>query len=137
MSNNKKHGAVPGSNTSIPSSNNRPQGAGELRLQGAGEQLSFLPPPPFCPTWPTRNTLADCALGELMNGKMIDHHDFEDGTQSWRLGAVIFNLRTLGWPVETIKIPAPTERSPARLVALYHLPSKYTALALAINGRPT
>jgi hypothetical protein len=128
MSNNKKHGAVPGSNTSVPSSNNRPQ--------GAGEQLSFLPPPPFCPTWPTRNTLADCALGELMNGKMIDHHDFEDGTQSWRLGAVIFNLRTLGWPVETIKIPAPTEQSPNRFVALYHLPSKYTALALAINGRP-
>ena len=30
-----------------------------------GEQLSFLPPPPFSPTWPTRGTLADKALGML------------------------------------------------------------------------
>ena len=100
-----------------------------------GEQLSFLPPPPFCPTWPKRGTLADTALGLLMDGRMIDHPDFQDVTASWRLGAVVFTLRALGWPVETIDIPAPTEQSPDRLIALYRLDGKYTAQALAMNGR--
>jgi hypothetical protein len=51
------------------------------KTQGAyGEQLSFLPPPPFCPTWPKRGTLADKALGMLMDGRMIDHPDFENST---------------------------------------------------------
>ena len=102
-----------------------------------GEQLSFLPPPPFSPTWPARGTLADKALGLLMNGRMIDHPDFENITQSWRLGAVIFTLRTLGWPIETIETPSPTEHSPDRVIALYQFDSKYTAQALAMNGRAT
>ena len=105
------------------------------KTQGAhGEQLSFLPPPPFCPTWPKRGTLADRALGMLMDGRLIDHPDFQDVTQSWRLGAVIFTLRALGWPVETIEIPSPTEHSPDRIIALYRLDPKYTAQALAMNG---
>jgi hypothetical protein len=106
-----------------------------LKAPGAcDEQLSFLPPPPFFPTWPKKNTLADRALGMLMDGRMIDHPDFENSTQSWRLGAVVFILRTLGWPIETIEIPSPTEQSPDRIIALYHLPGKYTAQALALNG---
>ena len=100
----------------------------------SGEQLSFLPPPPFCPTWPKRGTLADRALGMLMDGRLIDHPDFENSTQSWRLGAVIFTLRALGWPVETIEVPSPTEHSPDRIIALYRLDGKYTAQALAMNG---
>ena len=35
------------------------------------EQLSFLPPPPFNPQWPTKNTLPDRALKMLMDGRMI------------------------------------------------------------------
>ena len=101
---------------------------------GYGEQLSFLPPPPFCPTWPTRGTLPDKALGMLMDGQLIDHPGFENSTQSWRLGAVIFTLRTLGWPVETIEIPSPTEDCPDRVIALYRLDAKYTAQALAMQG---
>ena len=105
------------------------------KVTGAsGEQLSFLPPPPFCPTWPTRGTLADRALGMLMEGRLIDHPDFEKSTQSWRLGAVIFTLRALGWPVEAIEVPSPTEQSPDRVIALYRLDGKYTAQALALNG---
>ena len=105
------------------------------KVTGAfGEQLSFLPPPPFCPTWPKRGTLADRALGMLMDGRLIDHPDFENSTQSWRLGAVIFTLRALGWPVETIEVPSPTEHSPDRVIALYRLDGKYTAQALAMNG---
>lgn len=100
----------------------------------SGEQLSFLPPPPFCPTWPTRGTLADRALGMFMDGQHIDHPDFENRTQSWRLGAVVFTLRSFGWPIETIDIPSPTKENPDRVIALYHLPRKYVAEALARNG---
>jgi len=98
------------------------------------EQLSFLLPPPFCPTWPQRGTLADKALGMLMNGRLIDHPEFESLTQSWRLAAVIFTLRALGWPVEKIEVPSPTENDPHRIIALYRLDGKYTAQALALNG---
>ena len=106
------------------------------KTQGAdGEQLSFLPPAPFSPTWPTRGTLADKALGMFMNGRMLDHPEFENITQSWRLAAVVSKLRAFGWPVETIEIPSPTEDMPNRVVALYRLPSRYVAQALAMNGR--
>lgn len=98
---------------------------------GTGEQLSFLPSPPFCPQWPTRGTLADKALGLFMDGQVFDHPDFEGRTQSWRLGAVVFTLRTLGWPIETIEIPSPTDDCPDRVIALYRLDAKYTAQALA------
>ena len=115
----------------------KPKGKAPTRDQAtgaSGEQLSFLPPPPFCPTWPTRGTLADTALKMFFDGKMIDHPDFQNSTRSWRLGAVVFTLRTLGWPIETIEIPSPTEQTPDRVIALYHLPAKYVALALALNG---
>jgi hypothetical protein len=79
--------------------------------------------------------MADVALGMFMNGRMIDHPDFESSTQSWRLGAVVFTLLTLGWPIETIEIPSPTEQSPDHAIALYKLDQKYTAQALAMNGR--
>ena len=70
-----------------------------------------------------------------MDGRMIDHPDFENITQSWRLGAVVFPLRALGWPIDTIEIQSPTEQSPDRVIALYKLDPKYTAQAVAINGR--
>ena len=98
-----------------------------------GEQLSFLPPQPFNPTWPTRGTLADRALGAMLNGQKIDHPAFENTTLSWRLGAVIFNLRALGWPIETINVARPTAEMPNRAIALYHLPAKYIAMALTIS----
>ena len=116
----------------IPPKNETPQ---HDQAHGVpGEQLSFLPPPPFCPIWPTKNTLADVALRMLMDGRLIDHNDFIDYTRSWRLGAVIFTLRTLGWPVETIEVPSPTDQCPDRVIALYRLDAEYTAQALALNG---
>lgn len=95
------------------------------------EQLSLLPPPPFCPDWPKKHTLEDRALALLMAGRVLDHPAFEGDCGSWRLAAVVFNLRALGWPIETMPTPSPTEKSPSRTVALYHLPSKYIAQALA------
>ena len=100
-----------------------------------GEQLSFLPPLPFCPTWPTRGTLADRALGLFMDGLSFDHPEFEARTQSWRLGAVVFYLRTLGWPVETIEIPSPTAENPHRIIARYRLAPHHIAKALAQRGK--
>lgn len=98
-----------------------------------GEQLSFLPPLPVCPTWPTRGSLSDKALGMLMDGRMIDHPDFENSTRSWRLGAVIFTLRSLGWPIESIYVPSPTKNTPGRIIAVYRLPCKYIAQVLAAH----
>lgn len=103
-------------------------------IKTLGEQLSFLPAPPFNPTWPMRGTLANKALGMMMDGRMIDHPDFENITQSWRLGAVIFSLRTLGWPIETIDVPSPTVTTPSRTIALYHLPAKFISMALALSS---
>ena len=96
--------------------------------------MSFLPPPPFCPTWPTKGTLADRALGLFLDGTSMNHPDFELSTQSWRLGAVVFQLRTLGWPVETIEIPSPTDECPNRIIARYHLAPHHVAQALAQLG---
>ncbi len=70
----------------------------------------------------------------LMDGRMIDHPDFEQSTDSWRLGAVIFSLRALGWPIETIELLRPTVDCPNRLIALYALDAKLVAQALAIAG---
>ena len=97
-----------------------------------GEQLSFLDPLPFCPTWPKRNSLADRALKLLLDGKVFDHPDFLAGSGSWRLAAVVFQLRALGWPVSTIEVPSPTKEHPGRTIALYKLPQKFVAQALAL-----
>lgn len=98
----------------------------------SGEQLTFLDPPPFCPSWPKRNSLADRALKLFLDGKAFDHPDFLAGCGSWRLAAVVFQLRTLGWPITTIELPSPTEEHPGRTIALYKLPGKFVAEALAL-----
>lgn len=99
-----------------------------------GEQLSLLPLPSFCPTWPKSGTLAARALGMLMDGRLICHPEFETATGSWRLAAYVNALRVLGWPVETIEVPSPTDDASHRTIALYHLPACYVAQALAMNG---
>ena len=96
-----------------------------------GEQLTFIEPPPFCPAWPKRSSLADRALKMFLDGRVFDHPDFLEGCGSWRLAAVVFQLRALGWPIDTIEIPAPSEEHPGRTIALYKLPAKYAAQALA------
>lgn len=74
----------------------------------------------------------------IMNGHMIDHPDFQNSTRSWRLGEVIFTLRTLGWPIESIDVPCSTEDNPSHIIAIYRLPGKYIAQALAVmNGGVT
>lgn len=88
-----------------------------------GEQLTFLDPPPFCPTFPKASTLTGEALALLLSGRAITHPEFEDLTRSWRLSEPIRALRhDHGWPVTTIEIPAPTKERPNRVIAKYVLP---------------
>lgn len=103
-------------------------------LDYASGQYSFIPAPIFSPTWPTKGTLADKALALFMEGRLIDHPDFEALTGSWRLGAVIFELRKLGWPIKTLDIPSPTQDIPDRIIALYRLDDRFIAEALAMQN---
>ena len=75
--------------------------------------------------------LADRALKLFLDGKVYDHPDFLEGCGSWRLAAVVFQLRALGWPIDTLEIPAPSEEHAGRTIALYKLPAKFAAQALA------
>src|SRR5512139_15477 len=93
------------------------------------EQISFLPPPPFAPTWPQPGTLAATALEVFLRGEGMTHPQFEAVSFSWRLSAVVAVLRELGWPIESIDIPAPTYETPHRTIARYSLPQRFILLA--------
>ncbi|NMM27215.1 MAG: hypothetical protein HHJ12_07970 [Glaciimonas sp.] len=86
------------------------------------EQLSFLPSPDFNPIWPTPNTLPARCLSMMLAGQTFIHPEFEAIAGSWRLSAVIFTLKGLGWPVESLDIPAPTPEAPSRVISRYYLP---------------
>lgn len=99
---------------------------------GAGEQLTFIDPPPFCPTYPKQGSLPWRALNTLLACKHIDHGEFIASTDSWRLAAAIHQLRKQGWPVETIDIQRPSRTCPTRVIARYQLSAdciSQTALA--------
>lgn len=98
------------------------------------EQTSFLPPPPFAPTWPQPQTLAARALEIFLRGEALTHPQFEAVSFSWRLSAVVAVLRELGWPIEAADIPAPTYENPHRAIARYHLPQKWIHLAREIRA---
>ena len=86
-----------------------------------GEQLTFIDPPPFCPTLPSRATLADKLLDRLLQGESLTHPAWQAVTHSWRLAASVQVLRDCGWPVETLPIAAPTPQYPDRTIARYRL----------------
>lgn len=96
-----------------------------------GEQLSFLPPPPFNPSWPTKGTRDDQALQLFLAGRYLDHEDFFRESGSWRLSDAVLHLRDAGWPIVSTDIPAPTPACPGREISIYHLPAKYIAEAMA------
>lgn len=98
------------------------------------EQISFLPPPPFAPTWPQPGTLAATALEVFLRGEGMTHPQFEAISFSWRLSHVVSVLRELGWPIEAADIPAPTFENPHRCIARYHLPERYIEQARRGQG---
>ena len=85
------------------------------------EQLSFLPPVDFNPVWPTPGTLPARCLSLMLAGQSLTHPDFFAASGSWRLAAVVFTLKGLGWPLESIEIPAPAIDSPSRFISRYFL----------------
>jgi hypothetical protein len=104
---------------------------------GAGEQLTLIDPPPFCPTYPKRGSLPWRALSMLLTGKLIDHGDFIESTESWRLAAAIHLLRKSGWPVETIDLPSPSHHCPTRVIAIYRFAEDCLAQAALLGeGKP-
>jgi hypothetical protein len=109
----------------------RKAGAGD-----AGGQLALLPEPPFSPIWPQSSTLAARLLDILLSGRTQTHPQFEALTFSWRLSAVVFELRELGWPVLAVDISAPTQACPDRIIAKYWLDPNIIAQArLLRRGR--
>jgi hypothetical protein len=88
------------------------------------KQMSFLPEPDFNPIYPTQNTLPARCLAMMLNGQSFIHPEFEKITGSWRLSAVIFTLKELGWPVVSFDLPAPSLECPGRIISRYYLPQK-------------
>ena len=100
-----------------------------------GEQLSFLPPPPFNPSWPTPNTRDALALELFLDGQRLDAEDFHAVSGSWRLADSVFQLKGKGWPIESLDFLAPTEACPHRSISIYHLPARYIAEAMPLKVR--
>lgn len=98
------------------------------------EQTSFLPAPPFAPTWPQAGTLAARALDIFLRGESLTHPQFEAVSFSWRLSHVVYALKDLGWPVQADDIPAPTFENPRRVIARYSLPDDVIKQALEIRA---
>ncbi len=97
------------------------------------QQLSFLPPAPLSPIRPSSG-LALAALNYLLSGQAIDHPRFEAETGSWRLAAVVRELRRLGWPVQSDDVPDSLADGRLRYVARYHLSPEALAQLRALGA---
>jgi hypothetical protein len=102
----------------------------------AGEQFSFLPPVPFCPTWPNKHNNEDRAIKFLSDGRRINTTDFHGDISSSRLAADIDRLVNLGWPIEDIPTLSLYARIPNRSISLYESRAKYIAKELAGGAHP-
>ncbi len=104
-----------------------------LQASGAlGEQLSFIDPAPFCPAFPTRGTLPDALLSRLLSGERMTQPEWLGISGSWRLAASAGELGDLGWPVESLLVPAPSMTNPNRKIARYGLSHEAVAAGLAL-----
>ena len=99
-----------------------------------GEQLSFLPTPPFSPIWPSHKTIAGRVLAELLRGEWLNHEDVISGCHSWRLAAYIKDLKYKGWPIQAIEIPSPWPTCRTRAIACYGLPPAVIDLVKGMRG---
>ena len=111
-----------------PARRERKAGAADAR-----KQLALLPEPPFSPTWPHTATLAHRSLELFLRGHSLTHPQFEAITFSWRLAAVVNELRELGWPIVSTDISAPTPECPDRVIARYGLTSEVIAQAMLLR----
>ena len=109
--------------------------AGKPKRNPAQLPLPEVPTPPFAPTWPHAGTLAARLLDALLRGYTRTSPEFESITFSWRLAAVVFVLRELGWPIESMDISAPTPECPDRQISRYWLPTDIIAQALLMRPK--
>lgn len=70
------------------------------------------------PIKPKAGTLAAHCLQLLRTRPSLTSPSFQEATGSWRLAAVIFDLRGLGWPILAATIPSGTSK---RGIARYFL----------------
>ena len=69
----------------------------------------------------------------FFNGRSLDHEEFIGACSSWRPAAVVFQLKMIGWPIDTIDKSSPSREHSGRIIALCRLPGKYVAKALALK----
>ena len=84
------------------------------------EQLSFLPPLPFCPLLPPHGSTAEQALCDLMERDLTQLDWLREG-RGWRLAAAMKELDYLGWEPKSILVLCNGWVKP---IALYSLPAK-------------
>lgn len=84
------------------------------KTQGAdGEQLTFLPKPPLCPSMPTAYSRAWLALRDLSEGPLTQIDWLKMG-RGWRLSAAFKELGYLGWPLQTEWVESPAWPKPIK-----------------------
>lgn len=91
------------------------------------KQTSFLPDVEFNPIYPKSHTLPHRCLSMLLNGQSFTHPEFQAITGSWRLSAVIFTLKGLGWDIDSQDNAAPSKDCPSRVISRYFLSDKTIA----------
>ena len=84
------------------------------------EQLSFLPPAPFCALMPPQGSTAEQALFDLME-RDLTQLDWLREDKGWRLAATIKELDYLGWEPISILVLCDGWGKP---IARYSLPAK-------------
>ena len=84
------------------------------------EQLSFLPPSPFCPLLPPHGSAAEQALADLL-ARDLTQIDWLKERKGWRLSAAVKSLGYLGWEPISIMVQHTDWPNP---IARYSLPVK-------------
>ena len=92
----------------------------------SGEQLSFLPPPPFCLSLPPGGSAAETALHDLL-ARDLTQIDWLNECKGWRLSAAVKQLGYLGWEPCSIMVQHPGWPNP---IASYSLPTKAKQAAM-------
>lgn len=93
------------------------------------EQLSFLPPVPFCPLMPPRGSAAEQALFDLLE-RDLTTPDWIAERKGWRLAAAVKELDYLGWEPKSILIQSAEWKNP---IARYSLPEKAKQAAFSMR----
>lgn len=96
------------------------------------EQLSFLPPVPFCPLLPPHGSAAEQALYDLLERDLTTPDWIAEG-KGWRLAAAIKELGYLGWEPISILVLSDGWRKPIARYSL-HAKAKQTFYAMRKRG---